>query len=84
MTTLAKLDFHICDGSVRVTTLYLGCQISDGSMIAPRIDRDVAVHRHNTLYVGLLITVIPDGHKVLRPHAYCLAEVSPELVGIKY
>jgi hypothetical protein len=66
MTTLAKLDFHICDGSVRVTTLYLSCQISDGSMIAPRIDRDVAVHRHNTLYVGLLITVIRDGVETAR------------------
>jgi hypothetical protein len=47
-----------------------------------RPELDVAVHHYNTLYVGLLITVIRDGHKVLRPHAYCLAEVSPELVGI--
>lgn len=51
MTSLAKPDVRICDGSVRVTMLarrlsYRGCQISDddGSMgIAPRIDRDVAV-----------------------------------------
>jgi hypothetical protein len=66
MTTLAKLDFHICASAVcgvRVTTSarrlsYPGCQISDGSMgIAPRIDRDVAVHHYNTLYVELLITL---------------------------
>jgi hypothetical protein len=67
MTMLAKLDFHICDGSVCVTASarglsYPGSQIGDGSMgIAPKIDRDVA--GYNTLYVGILITVIRNSHR---------------------